>query len=75
MCFLKLMQMEIDNTSDAVICNYLKLQMLEDLKTFYNQLYYDYSVKRYYELLGELCKYKDAYILLGSYLRKEVVNA
>lgn len=37
-CFLRLMQMEIDNMTDVSLCNYLKMQMLEDLNTFYNQL-------------------------------------
>lgn len=70
-CFLKLMQMEIDDQTEVSIYNYLKNQILEDLKSFYNNLYYDYCVNRYYELLGDLCKYKDAYILLGTYLKKE----
>ncbi len=72
-CFLRLMQMEIDDMTDISIYNYLKMQMLEDLKSFYNQLYYDYSINRYYELLGHLCKYKDAYIMLGNMLEKDTI--
>lgn len=73
-CFLKLMQMEIDNSSEMAIYNYLKSQILEDLKTFYVDLYNKYCINRYYELIGLLCKYKDAYILLEQFLDKKIVN-
>lgn len=62
--FLRLMQYEIDKTQPEIICNYIKNQLLKELKEFSYPLYDEYIHDRYCYLLGKLCRYKDAYCFL-----------
>lgn len=62
--FLRLMQYEIDNTKADIIYNYIKNQMFKELAEFSYPLYDNYIRDRYCELLGKLCRYKDAYLFL-----------
>ena len=62
--FLRLMQYEIDGSSSEIICNFIKNQLLKELKEFSYPLYDKYIKDRYCLLLGKLCRYKDAYLYL-----------
>ena len=62
--FLKLMQYEIDKSDLNVICNFIKNNLLKELKEFSYPLYDKYISERYCLLLGKLCRYKDAYLFL-----------
>lgn len=64
--FLRLMQYEIDQCEDEVIANYIKNYLLRELNEFSYPLYNEYIVERYCELLGKLCRYKDAYTFLSK---------
>jgi len=62
--FLRLMQHEIDGSPLEIICNYIKNQLLKELKEYSCVLYDEYIIDRYCLLLGKLCRYKDAYLYL-----------
>ena len=62
--FLRLMQYEIDLNEDEVIANYIKNYLIKELEEFSYPLYNEYIIDRYCELLGKLCRYKDAYLFL-----------
>lgn len=62
--FLRLMQYELDQCEDEVIANYIKNYLLKELNEFSYPIYNEYIIDRYCELLGKLCRYKDAYNLL-----------
>ena len=62
--FLRLMQYEIDRCEEEVIANYIKNYLLKELEELSFPLYDKYIKNRYCELLGKLCRYKDAYQFL-----------
>lgn len=62
--FLKLMQYEIEKAPLDTICNFIKNNLLKELKDFSYPLYDEYINDRYCLLLGKLSRYKDAYLFL-----------
>ena len=62
--FLKLMQLELENSSFEDICNNIKNALIKDLYDYCYPLYDEYIKDRYCLLLGKLCRYKDAYMFL-----------
>ena len=62
--FIKLMEMEIDNSTDLVIFNYIKDEMLPLFNSFFISFYFDYCLETIYKLIGKLAKYKEAYEIL-----------
>lgn len=62
--FLKLMQYEIEKSSLDTICNFIKNNLLKELKDFSYPIYDEYINDRYCLLLGKLSRYKDAYLFL-----------
>lgn len=63
--FIKLMEMELDGGSDLAIFNYIKDEMFAIFKTFRENLYYEYCLKRMHGLIAKLAKYKEAYEMLN----------
>lgn len=62
--FLKLMQYEIEKSPLDMICNYIKNNLLKELRDFLYPMYDEYIKDRYCLLLGKLSRYKDAYLFL-----------
>ena len=71
--FLRLIQYELEEMEPLYLCNYFKNYLLKEFSQYYHPLYNQYCIDRYCELLGKLCKYKDAYHFLLTY-KKNLKN-
>ena len=62
--FIKLMELELDNSSDLIVFNHIKNEMLPLFDSFYVSFYFEYCLEKMFDLIGKLAKYKEAYEIL-----------
>ena len=62
--FIKLMQMEFDESNDLATFNYIKNEMFALFKTFQVSYYFEYCLEKMQVLIPKLSKYKEAYEIL-----------